>query len=88
MPPDELGGGMSGNKLLSPQLPSMRAPPKKYQSYDWRQTMDQVGRELRKIYRQPKRLPRRLRVLVTELEDKLIKSDLRSREQQNSDERD
>ena len=38
---------------------------------DWRFTMEQIGRELGKIYRQPKRLPRRLRAVVTQLERKV-----------------
>jgi hypothetical protein len=63
----------------------MRAPRKKYEPNDWRLAMDQVGRELRKIYRQPKRLPRRLRVLVTDLERKLTTDYLRNREPRDGD---
>jgi hypothetical protein len=40
---------------------------KKYQLSDWQLTMEQVGRELGKIYRRPERLPRRLRSLLAEL---------------------
>jgi hypothetical protein len=32
--------------------------------------LEQIGRELRKMYRRPQRLPRRLRALVTRLEPK------------------
>ena len=39
---------------------------KKYELSDWRLTMEQIGRELGKIYRRPQRLPRRLRILLTE----------------------
>jgi hypothetical protein len=41
---------------------------KKYEPTDWRFTMQQIGRELRKIYQQPKRMPQQLRVVVTQLE--------------------
>jgi hypothetical protein len=41
--------------------------------------MEQFGRELRKIYRRPERLPRRLRALVRRLE---IKSERNQRLQQ------
>src|SRR5215468_5925463 len=44
---------------------------KKIEPTDWSSTMEQIGRELGKIYRQPKRLPRRLRALVTQLERKI-----------------
>jgi len=40
----------------------------KYEPTDWRFTMQQIGRELRKIYQQPKRMPQQLRVVVTQLE--------------------
>jgi len=33
--------------------------------------MEQIGQELGKIYRHPKRLPRRLRAVVTQLERKV-----------------
>ena len=49
-------------------MPSRR---KRNEPSDWRPTMEQIGRELGKIYRQPKRLPRRLRAVVTQLERKL-----------------
>jgi hypothetical protein len=32
--------------------------------------MEQIGQELGKVYRRPKRLPRRLRAVVTQLERK------------------
>jgi hypothetical protein len=32
--------------------------------------MEQIGRELGKVYRQPKRLPRQLRAVVTQLKRK------------------
>jgi hypothetical protein len=44
----------------------MRSGRKKYKLSDWRLTMEQIGRELGKIYRRPQRLPRRLRTLLTE----------------------
>jgi hypothetical protein len=40
---------------------------KKEKQPAWRFTMEQIGRKLAKIYRQPKRLPRRLRAAVTQL---------------------
>jgi hypothetical protein len=46
-------------------------PKKKIESSDWRFTMDQIGRELGKIYRQSKRLPRRLRAALTQLDRKM-----------------
>jgi hypothetical protein len=63
----------------------MQGRRKKHQRYNLRQTMEQVGRELRKTYRPPKRLPRRLRVVVTELERKLNVG--RSQGPQNGEER-
>jgi hypothetical protein len=48
----------------------MRSSRRKYEPTDWRFTMEQIGRELGKIYRQPKRLPRRLRAVLTQLERK------------------
>ena len=45
----------------------MRSVRKKYELSDWRLTMEQIGRQLGKIYRRPQRLPRRLRVLLTEV---------------------
>jgi len=44
---------------------------KTYEPTDWRLTMEQIGRELGKIYRRPKRLPRRLRAVITQLERKV-----------------
>ena len=44
---------------------------KRNEQTDWRSTMEQIGRELGKIYRQPKRLPRRLRAVVTQVERKV-----------------
>jgi len=44
---------------------------KKHEATEWRFAMEQIGRELGKIYRQPKRLPRRLRAVVTQLERKV-----------------
>ena len=49
----------------------MPIPRKKYEPTDWRLTMEQIGRELGKIYRHPKRLPRRLRTALTQLERKV-----------------
>ena len=49
---------------------------------DWPFTMEQIGRELRKIYRRPERLPRRLRTLVRGLE---IKSERDQRQQQRDE---
>jgi len=48
-------------------MPSRR---KKHEATDWRLTMEQIGRELGKIYQQPKRLPRRLRAVVMQLESR------------------
>jgi hypothetical protein len=48
----------------------MSGSRKKYEPTDCRFTMEQIGRELGKIYRQPKRLPRRLRAVLTQLERK------------------
>ena len=45
----------------------MRSGRKKYEPSDWRLTMEQIGRELGKIYRRPQRLPRRLRILLAEV---------------------
>jgi hypothetical protein len=47
---------------------AMRTGRKKDQPTDWRFTMEQIGRELGKIYREPKQLPRRLRGVVMQLE--------------------
>ena len=49
----------------------MPSHPKKHEPTDWRFAIEQIGRELGKIYRQPKRLPRRLRAVVTELKRKI-----------------
>ena len=49
----------------------MPSHPKKHEPTDWRFAIEQIGRELGKIYRQPKRLPRRLRAVVTELKRKV-----------------
>jgi hypothetical protein len=38
---------------------------------DWRFSMEQIGRELGKMYRQPKRLPRRIRAVLTQLDRKV-----------------
>jgi len=46
---------------------AMRNSQKRNELTDWRSTMEQIGRELGKIYQQPKRLPRRLRAVVTQL---------------------
>jgi hypothetical protein len=35
------------------------------ESADWRFILEQIGRELRKVYQGPERLPRRLRAAVT-----------------------
>jgi hypothetical protein len=68
---------LSGNALLVPTLdlrgtermvPAMRTQNRKDDDpSDWRLTMEQIGRELRKAYGRPERLPRRLRALVTRL---------------------
>jgi hypothetical protein len=42
-------------------MPSRR---KRIEPTDWRFSMEQIGRELGKIYRQPKRLPQRLRAVA------------------------
>ena len=47
---------------------AMRSGRKKDEPTDWQFTMEQIGRELGKIYREPKRLPRRLRGVVMQLE--------------------
>jgi hypothetical protein len=49
----------------------MQRRRKKYEPTDWRFTMEQIGQELGKIYRRPKRLPRRLRAVVMQLERKV-----------------
>ena len=46
----------------------MRSGRKKYELSDWRLTMEQIGRELGKICQRPQRLPRRLRLVLTEFE--------------------
>ena len=48
----------------------MQSRRKKYEPTDWKFTMEQIGQELGKIYRQPKRLPRQLRAVVMQLERK------------------
>jgi hypothetical protein len=62
-------GDMRGTKYFGARC--MRSHRKKYEPTDWRLTMEQIGRELGKIYRQPKRLPRRLRAVLTQLERKI-----------------
>ena len=49
----------------------MPSHPKKHEPTDWRFAIEQIGRQLGKIYRQPKRLPRRLRAVVTQLKRKV-----------------
>jgi hypothetical protein len=46
----------------------MRGGRKEPKLSDWLSTMELIGRELRKVYRRPKRLTRRLRALVRRLE--------------------
>jgi hypothetical protein len=46
-------------------VPTMRTNNRK----DDPSVMEQIGRELRKTYRRPERLPRRLRALVTRLKN-------------------
>jgi hypothetical protein len=58
---------LSGNKHLVPSfgslrgtermVPAMRTRWRKDNPSDWRLTMEQIGRELRKVYRRPERLP-------------------------------
>jgi hypothetical protein len=60
----------------------MRRGRQKQKPSDWPSTMEQFGRELRKIYRRPEQLPRRLRALVTGLE---IKSERDQRPQQRDE---
>ena len=48
----------------------MQSRRKKYEPTDWRFTMEQIGRKLGKIYQKPKRMPRQLRAVVTQLERK------------------
>jgi hypothetical protein len=43
------------------------------QSADWRFTLEQIGRELRKVYQRPERLPRRLRAALAQLEGNVRK---------------
>ena len=50
---------------------AMRRGRKKIEPTDWRFTMEQIGRGLGEVYQQPKRLPRRLRAIVTQLERKV-----------------
>jgi len=45
----------------------MTSSRKAYKPSDWRFTMEQIGQELGKIYQHPRRLPRRLRAVVTQL---------------------
>jgi hypothetical protein len=40
------------------------------QPTDWRFAVEQIGRELRKVYRRPQRLSRRLRAVMLRLERK------------------
>jgi hypothetical protein len=40
------------------------------QPADWRFALEQIGRELRKVYRRPERLSRRLRAVILRLERK------------------
>jgi hypothetical protein len=60
----------------------MQRGRQKQKPSDWPFTMEQIGRELRKIYRRPERLPRRLRTLVRGLE---IKSERDQRPQQRDE---
>jgi hypothetical protein len=46
----------------------MRTGQKRRKQSDGQFTMEQIGRELGKIYRQPKRLPGQLRAVVIQLE--------------------
>jgi hypothetical protein len=48
----------------------MAAKKKQQQSGEWRFTLEQIGRELRKVYRRPERLSRRLRAAISRLERK------------------
>jgi hypothetical protein len=40
------------------------------QPTEWRFALEQIGRELRKAYRRPERLSRRLRAVISRLERK------------------
>jgi len=60
----------------------MRGGRQKHKPSDWPSTMEQIGRELRQIYRRAERLSRRIRALVRRLE---IKSE-RDRRPQRQDE--
>jgi hypothetical protein len=62
-------GDMRGTKASGAR--AMQHRRKTIEPTDWRFTVEQIGRELGKIYRQPKRLPRRLRAVVTQLERKV-----------------
>jgi len=74
--------GLSGNDHLVPALTEMGAEQSGFgpamatkkkiqkQSAEWRFAMEQIGRELRKVYRRPERLSRRLRAVVSRLERK------------------
>jgi hypothetical protein len=57
--------------MFGARMPRRR---KNYEPTDWGFTMERIGRALGKIYRQPKRMPRQLRSVVTQLERKLPKS--------------
>jgi len=50
---------------------AMPTRPKKHGPTDWQFTMEQIGRELGKIYRRPGQLPPRLRAVVMQLERKV-----------------
>jgi hypothetical protein len=64
---------------LGHQVPAMQTRKKKQPSPDWPFTMEQIGRELREVYRRPERLTGRLRALVRRLE---IRSERERRSQQ------
>jgi hypothetical protein len=71
---------MSGNQHLVPSLAKRgcrivgtrdaKKEKRQKQPADWRLALEQIGRELRKVYRRPARLSRRLRAVVLRLERK------------------
>jgi hypothetical protein len=63
------------------RCPQMRNSRRKDKSPDWRLTMENIGRELRKVYRL-ENMPPRLRTVLTRLERKAAGPPRRPRTQQ------
>jgi hypothetical protein len=62
---------VTGKNELRTFRPTMQSNKKtQKESADWRFMLEQIGRELRKVYQCPERLPRRLRAAVAQLERK------------------